>query len=1823
MISIKKIYLLLFFSSLFLSLNCMAGQRYWRGNGSNKNWNSTGNWSSTLTGATGSAVPGVSDTVYFDSTGVGQCIINATVSIRRLSITAYYTDTIKQGSNSFTIGSGGAVLSGGTFLGGTSSITNTGIFTLSGCQFISTSASLSITGNYTFSSGTFTHNNGTVVFTTSGISITGNTTFYNLTFSPGGSGTFTISSGTLLTCNHLLRTAGIAGIRLNTGNIDAKGDIQIDNTYSATASVYGGTATITINGTTKQILTGAATIGQGVLCNITINKASDTLVLKNYISVAGDWTYTQGILDASTFSSTVVFASGTKTISGTHSLYNIALYGTIGSSVNDIISSDTLTVNGNITTNGTNPVSVNNGTILSKGNITINNINNASTTHGGTGTLLISGAAKQILTGASTFGYGRLCNVKIKKTGDTLILKNNVNVSGDWTYVSGIIDAQTFSSTVCFTYDLGRTISGKHSLYNVTFYGSSSNVSTIGATDTLTVNGTLTTAGSGLITINTGIISVRGNMELNNTSVNATVGTGTFYICGNGDQTIDGTGTTLTGRICGVKINKSTGTLYLKDFITLGDNAGWELVSTSTIPNVTTYSSTVNFCRGTRAIKGKLTFDNLTFNGTSIATTNNFNSGDTVTVNNELRIEGSHGVTLNTGIIKVLKDVTITNTVTAVGGGSATLYICGTGAQNFTGSGIVLGGCLPNVKIDKSNDTLYLSSIISLGSGAAWTYIQGDVSPGTSTVVVLAGGTVDCDNGAEHMEFNNFTVQGGGTESLAGVLRVLGTFKIDAARTLNTNSYAMEIGGNWNVLGTLTYGTSQVTFNGSGNQYILAPTGTASLYNMVVNKPSGKFYLNAANLNVTNSLTLTKGIVVSTATDILQLTNNSTLTGGSDSSYVHGPVKKTGDDVFTFPLGDTVHATGAYHPLAITAPSVSTDAFTAQYFGSSNSNYSGATDTTVTSVSSCEYWNLARTTGTSTVSVTLGWNSNSCSIISAPNARIVYWNTGTSKWLDKGGTSSTGTVTAGTVTTSAAQSSFGDFSLAITKDVLKHFRSKTTGSWESTGTWEMSADSVTWTSSTATPYYNSSSVNVQALTTVTINGNLNIDQTTVNGSLIYGNTAGSTLSINNGSGIDLTVNGVFGDRGPNAIAWDTSSTWICGAAGTFGRTTAASGDGWRDHYSGGISTIPASATWIIRKTGADDPSLISTGGMYYPNLNIENTSGSTWTTTGSSCFTGSSEVPVIKGNFYVGGTGTSPVVFANNNTNSSPILVQGSLITKAGSTLQNNGTGFELQGDLTNNGSITGTPVFTFSGSAPQNVTGTGISGIKVLTINKGLDNVLLGTSFSVDSALNLTHGAFYMTSSSNVLTVNNSSVVNGGSDSSYVSGTLKKVGNTSFTFPLGDVSLLTGAYHPLSITAPANVTDAFSAQYFATGQVNGSTLQADSIETISDCEYWLLTRNSGTSVVVPSLGWNLNSCNIDNYEHLRLSGWDGSQWKLLGNSAVDINGASGNLHGTVGLNYSPLPLLIANSSVEILNTTTPVTDAGSNQSICPGTSAELEATGADKYSWYPETGLSNVSIANPIAAPDTTTKYYVIGSNGNIDVIDSVTITVRTPPSLSVSDTNNIICQGGSVLLSATGTGTFLWQPSYGLTDSTSSSPTASPDSTICYIVTLTDIYSCNSKLVVTVKVPEILLSVSDTVMVDRGDSIRLYATLNSGVLNWTPYTSVSDSTLEAPFALTDTSLVYTVTATADTCSTPANVLVMVNNEPMAGFAFSFPGLTVNFATNNIGLAVYAWDFGDSSTSTLSTPSHTYSSAGTYNVCLTVTNIRGTSKHCQIIEVE
>ncbi len=492
-----------------------------------------------------------------------------------------------------------------------------------------------------------------------------------------------------------------------------------------------------------------------------------------------------------------------------------------------------------------------------------------------------------------------------------------------------------------------------------------------------------------------------------------------------------------------------------------------------------------------------------------------------------------------------------------------------------------------------------------------------------------------------------------------------------------------------------------------------------------------------------------------------------------------------------------------------------------------------------------------------------------------------------------------------------------------------YFKTIASGNYSSASIWQASPNNSTnWANVLVAPDYQSAGIVISSGDSVVFNSTDTLDQVTVNGILVYG--TGCTLNLNNGTGVDLSIasGAKFYDEGDNSIVWN-SATWTLGSTASIIRTRSTSSDNFRTQYDGGISTIPSTSNWIVRKTGTDNPS-ISTNSMYYGNLNIENNTGTTWTTSTASSFTGTAGYPTIQGNMSIGGNGTGNVSFLDTNTNAQAMIVQGNFTVTTGSTFRNHGTGCQVQGNLVLNGTVnyTSSSMFSFSGSNNQTISGTSIT-FNNLSLNKSsaAATVTLNAPVSIAGTFTFTNGTM-VTDTVHLLTFNAGSSASGvNNDSSFVSGPVKKIGNTDFVFPLGSGNNA----QTIEISAPTYTTDAFQAQYFNADPtaVYGSNM-ASTFNYVSTCQYFTLLRKNGTSNVQLTLSYDLTSCVINLLPNPRVVGFNGTQWQDLGEYNLTYTGYGGTVSTASVVTQYFGPFTLGNNSSDadsLLYTITPPID--------------------------------------------------------------------------------------------------------------------------------------------------------------------------------------------------------------------------------------------------------------------------------------------------------
>ncbi|MCX6294554.1 MAG: T9SS type A sorting domain-containing protein [Bacteroidetes bacterium] len=275
----------------------------------------------------------------------------------------------------------------------------------------------------------------------------------------------------------------------------------------------------------------------------------------------------------------------------------------------------------------------------------------------------------------------------------------------------------------------------------------------------------------------------------------------------------------------------------------------------------------------------------------------------------------------------------------------------------------------------------------------------------------------------------------------SGATLICGTRLIKGKKFVLASGATLKIGSTTGITASSPSGNVQTTcrtyssganyeYNGTAAQ--ATGNGLPSTVNdLTINNSSvtGVTLTNA--VTVSNVAYFTSGLLKTTSTNLIAITSTGSVSGVSNNSFVNGPVRKIGNTAFTFPTGKGIQ----YAPISISSPALSSDHFTAEYFNSNpDPTYSNTLkDPTIDHISSCEYWVLGRTNGTSNVSVSLSYDSiRSCGVTNLTDLLVAHWDLSlaTPIWKDMGVGAAFGTTASGTVSTSSLVTSFSPFTLA-------------------------------------------------------------------------------------------------------------------------------------------------------------------------------------------------------------------------------------------------------------------------------------------------------------------------------------------------------------------------------------------------------------------------------------------------------------------------------------------------------------------------------------------------------------------------------------------------------------------------------------------------------------------------------------------------------------------------------------------------------------------------------------------------------------------------
>lgn len=329
----------------------------------------------------------------------------------------------------------------------------------------------------------------------------------------------------------------------------------------------------------------------------------------------------------------------------------------------------------------------------------------------------------------------------------------------------------------------------------------------------------------------------------------------------------------------------------------------------------------------------------------------------------------------------------------------------------------------------------------------------------------------------------------------------------------------------------------------------------------------------------------------------------------------------------------------------------------------------------------------------------------------------------------------------------------------------------------------------------------------------------------------------------------------------------------------------------------------------------------------------------------------------------------------------------------------------------------------------------------------------------------------------------------------------------------------------------------------------------------------------------------------------------------------------------------------IAASKISILRNNkciVPVVTPSGPLNACAGNEPRLEAqliAGAT-FEWRRDGTVEKTSTDNFIDA--TTSGNYtvtiIMESGACSEISGQVEVTIGAAASLPtpVITNNNPACIGGTMTLTSDDVGAteYQWRGPNGFTDTGINAELTdfkSEDAGIYYL----DVYAgtclveTQSTIVEIVESPDFFSSQSGSGSYCDGDAISLsvFPDDSNFSYQWFNENGSIVSETNTTFSPTSSGTYYVEVTDLVNTSCPViktnEQIINIVNEPIVDFSFPASACTnssVSFTdlstTDNAQSANYLWEFGDGQTSTSQNPSHTYNSANSYNVKLTVSYI-------------
>lgn len=294
-----------------------------------------------------------------------------------------------------------------------------------------------------------------------------------------------------------------------------------------------------------------------------------------------------------------------------------------------------------------------------------------------------------------------------------------------------------------------------------------------------------------------------------------------------------------------------------------------------------------------------------------------------------------------------------------------------------------------------------------------------------------------------------------------------------------------------------------------------------------------------------------------------------------------------------------------------------------------------------------------------------------------------------------------------------------------------------------------------------------------------------------------------------------------------------------------------------------------------------------------------------------------------------------------------------------------------------------------------------------------------------------------------------------------------------------------------------------------------------------------------------PDIGVDRSICNGDSAQLIVINGGNTFAWSP-NYRVIPTNNDTIKVFPQVDTNYivtSNNGLCSRTDTIRV-SVIVPTINAGLDRNVCDKDTVFFNVVSNGTVRWSPFKYLSDSVGANIYSVPDSSITYYLNTNYLGCIARDTVSISVAYLP--VNAGANQQICFGDSVQLQATGSASFVWIPSYRISDTAIANPWVKPlVPTYYYAIAYNSLCSRYDSVFVDVKT--VSANAGSDKSICRGDSLPMNATA-VGTYTWSPTLGLADTSLTT-YAKPITTTNYVLNVSNGACSRTDTVRITVVN--------------------------------------------------------------------------